>query len=222
LAGDGAAAGIETFGLNLHEFEGRNGVDVVFCGGEGAGRAAVSDVGGARQVAAVGVVIDATTAVVVEEIASGIVKEVAVIAPVIGVAAGVVCEAAAVTVVYATEGAVVTETDATRVVHDVAVVAFDEPEAIVSGAEFGVASAVVAVVTVGSVVVEGEQCVWRVVAGVDVVAGDAAWVAHDAAVVFAAAVIVVVGGATVVAAPGMSVDASVAAAAVGSGAAVAR
>ena len=47
--------------------------------------------------------------------------------------------------------------------------AFDKPKAVVGGAEFGVASAFVAVVAVGCVVAEGELCVWHVVAGVEVV-----------------------------------------------------
>ena len=48
-------------------------------------------------------------------------------------------------------GVVVAETDAAGVVHDAAVVAFDEAEAVVSGAEYGAASAVVGVVAVSEV-----------------------------------------------------------------------
>jgi len=102
---------------------------------------------------------------------------------------------------------VVAETDATIVVHDAA---FDKPKAVVGGAEFGVVSAVIAVVAVGGIIVEGERCAWHVVARVEVVTADTTGVVHT--VVVAAAMVGVVGGAMVITVPGIAAGVSIVAA----------
>jgi hypothetical protein len=86
----------------------------------------------------------------VEPVAAGVVHEVAAIA-VVNVAAWIVCDVAAGAIADTAEGDVIAETDATGVVRDAAVVAFDEAETVVGGAEYSVTSMVVGIVAVSEV-----------------------------------------------------------------------
>jgi len=89
-----------------------------------------------------------------EGVAAGIIHEVVDVALVVGVATRVIWEAAAIAIVDATKGTVIAETDAAGVIHDAAVIAAG---IIADGSvEYSVMSAVVGIVAVSGVGIEGE------------------------------------------------------------------